>query len=351
MSEETATVESSGAESSGIDPGVAELTAFGLGESQPESTGTEAETQSDGQSAEQGQQREVGEQQAAPERERQPRKTKAEPAAPAQGQPAEQKFKVRGREYSAAEIMANPHLLEDLVQTYEQFPHLQKKHLEALQQMRQPAQPVPGQQQGPAPVTPEQILAHFGPEAAALGQQGYLEDEFTTVYPKVAANLVGYRKVIELASAKIDRLEAYLAQQNQFSAQATEQQQVARVVQELDSGIDHVASSAPTFEPLKDPAVRAQFRDFVVNQLNPEAKAIVGEPGRQFMERAAYAFFGPAIAQSIQQQASAARQNQAAQRRNAVGDAGGARPGAVKEDPWANELLTFAGVPERLATG
>lgn len=346
MSEEAATVEGTGAESTGIDAGVAELTQDFFGDSEPSESGgiaaaEEADAGAGEQSGEQGDQSQVEEQQTAPRQERQPRKAKS--TEPEQAQEAV--YTVRGRKLTAAQIAADPELLADLATTHEQHRYLQDKYLKTLEEVKQTKlspQAAPQQQQyGPNTVTPDQITQAFGPEAAAMAAAGYLDPHFVDAYPNVAANVVGYRKVIEGHDAALRQLQGQVNQFVQGTQQARQQQEVHQIVSGFDQNIDALPASGPMFAPLQDPQVRAQFRDFVINQLNPEASRVVGDAGKEFLQRAAYAFLGPTMAQSAQQQAEAARHVRTVQRQNAAGDAGGARPGPVQADPWAAELASM----------
>src|SRR5262245_51928279 len=53
------------------------------------------------------------------------------------------KIKIRGIEYSLDAVLKNPELSQALLQTYEQFPALQRKYVELLENLRQQSQQPP----------------------------------------------------------------------------------------------------------------------------------------------------------------------------------------------------------------
>lgn len=339
MSEDAGTVETGG-ESSGVDAGVAELTSDFFSDNEPSDAGgiaaAEADVEGEGQSTEPG---DRATQEDAVQA--QPRKAqRADTAKPAEAEP--QTFTYNGKKYTAEDIAKNPELLGSLVQSAEQFPHIQRKYQEILEQGRRQAAPqaqVPSQSQGG--VQPQEIVARYGPEAIAMAERGYLEPEFVHAFPGVSANMVGYRNVIEGVAQKLHEVAQKVNGYEQERGQARQYQEVTQVATSFRDNIKALPELGAVFAPLKDPKVAQDFENFVTHTLNPVASAVVGQNGKDFLARAAYAYFGPNLAQSSQQQADAARAARATQRRQAVGDAGGARPGAVTADPWGTELASM----------
>ncbi len=341
MSEEAGTVETGG-ESSGVDAGVAELTQDFFSGSEPSDAGgiaavEQADDAGEGESSEPSA---TAQPQTQPVAAQQPKAQRAEAATTET--PTAQTFTYQGRKYTAEDLAKNPGLLAAIVTSAEQLPHLTKKHQEILEKVATQGRPAPAQQQSqPGYVAPQEIIQQYGPEAQALAQAGYLEAEFVDAFPGVSANMVGYRNVIENMSQKLAQLEGFAQHVSQERAETQNYQQVSQVATSFRSNISAIADLAPAFAPLKDPQVAQEFEKFVIETLNPVAASVVGEAGRDWLARAAYAYFGPTLAQASQQQAAAASQARATARRHAVGDAGGARSGATATDEWGNVLASF----------
>jgi hypothetical protein len=315
--------------SASVDAGVAELTNDFYGSDEP-STG--ADEGAGGESGEQGEQAQA-EQPAPAKPPAQPRRAERV-AAPA---PAEQKIKYRGREYTLAELAAKPEVVEAMAQSAEQLPHLQQKYLDALERQRnapsahQPAQAAQGQ---PGAISPQRILQEFLPEAQAMEAAGFFDPGFVETQPLLAAQLTGYRKVLENVAAGVAQYQSDRAQGQQF-------QQVSQIAQSLDRGLDSLPAIGPQFEAIKNPEVRAAFRDYLINVVNPESSKITGEKGQEFLARQFFAFQYEAINNANQQQAAAVQNSRNIARSRAAGEAGSARPAAVAEDPWLKELDSF----------
>src|SRR5262252_7517150 len=80
--------------------------------------------------------------------EREPSPAPPEPSPSTAPEPAPSpeptpKIKIRGVEYSLDAVLKNPELSAALLQTYEQFPALQRKYVEILEQLRQQSQQPP----------------------------------------------------------------------------------------------------------------------------------------------------------------------------------------------------------------
>lgn len=335
MSDEVSSVGATESGSGSVDAGVAELTNDFYSTSEPETADATGTEESGEQSAQFEETQPVAEKPVA-----QPRKAERAVAPVV----AEQKLKYRGREYTPEDLVKNPALLEAILQSAEQFPHIQQKYLDVLEKQRnQPAaQPSPVQAGGQAQqggINPQRILQEFLPEAQAMEQAGYFDPGFTEANPLLAANLTGYRKVLENVATVVDQMRAERQGQQQY-------QQVSQVAQSLDRGIDSLPTLGQQFKPLENPEVRNAFREFLINDLNPETSKITGEKGQEFLARAYFAFSYQAIAAQQQQQATQAQNARTVTRRNAAGEAGSARPTTVATDPWANELASF-GVSEQ----
>jgi len=256
----------------------------------------------------------------------------AEPAAPgaevtapagtpAAAPPVEPKIKIRGKEYTAAELAAKPDLLQDLAQTYEQFPHLQQKYVQTLEQARQVGQPQAQGQQPPAQgqaqqptLTPQMLRATYDPQMADLVQAGFLEGDLVELYPDAMANILLMRDLVMDTRAAVANL---LGQQ----AQAEGASRSAQVNQRIVQGFDSLASQGGPFEPLKDDKVRGEFYKYLY-ELNPqEAQLTPDFIGRQFVAFNHNVYVEAARQLEAQKKADADRA-----KRNAGGPGGNARP-------------------------
>jgi hypothetical protein len=231
--------------------------------------------------------------------------------------PAERKFKIRGRDYTAAELAGKPEFLEDLAQTYEQFPHLQRRYQETLEQVVG-AQTQPHTAAEPeAPLNAEMIHAAYKSQLDALAKAELIEPDLVELYPKALSQQLMFRDLL------MDTRQA-VAALIQRSAESSTDAQAADIYQVVGSAFDQLANHGGHFESLKDGNTRDDFFKYIV-ELNPQRKQLTPEfLGRQFVAYNQDVLLE--AARRIQDQDQRERERQ---RRAAQGDGGGSRPARV----------------------
>jgi hypothetical protein len=248
--------------------------------------------------------------------------TETEPQAAAQAQPQVTqsatggKFKFKGKEYTHEELLRDPRAVNALIQTYEQFPHLQSKYTQALetvraiqeQQIRQAPQQGRSdvQQQAGPQVTPAQLQAQmramYHDKAKQAAAEGFLEKDFVEDYPDLASHIM---RGLE----RISRGEAVIAQMMQQTAGERMSREQADYSGAFTRALDAVAERGDMYANLKDPAARDGFFNYM-QQLNPSAAQAI-DP--EFLSAQWIAFNRDVIVQAQQarnQQLSATRKSQ-----------------------------------------
>lgn len=190
----------------------------------------------------------------------------SEVAPPSQTQtPAEQptppaRIKLGDREYTPEELQA-------ALTTASQFPHLQNKYAAVLEAQRQQPQQAQGQPQTQNPqVSAQQALmtlrAKYDPIVQEAVKSGLIEQDFATLFPGMAAQLLAYRDSF-----------GQVAQQAQMVAQTVmqgqRQSQSQGVVQRVGQSIAQLAQSGEAFSPLKEPGQAQAFFNYLW-ELNPQ---------------------------------------------------------------------------------
>jgi hypothetical protein len=238
-----------------------------------------------------------------------------EPAPTPEPQPVP-KVKIRGIEYALDAVLKNPELSQALLQTYEQFPTLQKRYVELLEQVRQQAQPP-----APAPVPQDprveqaQLLAQLAPEIGQIIRQGYIEEDFGTLYPNTIAQMVAHRNMLYELTKRFDTFE-------QTHRGQTRQAEATTHRTNLDANLDALAGKGELYAPLKDPTERQKFLEHLVQDVNPTVDRITPE----WLMRQWVAFKHETILAATQATAERERLERETARRRAVSDGKGSRP-------------------------
>lgn len=195
-------------------------------------------------------------QRATPPPQRQPKPT----PPPAQAEPT---FKLRGRTYTMAQIAARPDLVEDLVQTYEQFPHVQKLYNESLQRREEPAP-----EQAPPEFTPDQTRQVVQADLEQAVKAGHIEPEFAAIYPQVASEMMAFRNMI------LEQREKF---ENFISGVSTvyEQQTSGAIRGHVERTLTSVAGEGGLFADLAQPERRKEFLLYLIQEVNPKARKSV----------------------------------------------------------------------------
>jgi hypothetical protein len=181
-------------------------------------------------------------------------------AAPSQSQPTgpSQTFSVGGRSYTQQE-------LEALATTASQFGHLQNKYTQLLEQQRQqPAvqtqAPIP--QGDPNTNFAKAAMARYGDQVKELASKGVIEQDFATLFPGMASQMLAYRDGFLAVSNRLNQLE-------QGTHQRSQQEQASGLLNEYGRNVQAlIQNGGEAFAPLKDQQVLNNFSTYLWN-LNP----------------------------------------------------------------------------------
>jgi len=261
---------------------------------------------------------------AAPEAE--PTEGEGEGAKSATITAAEQakSYKYRGKEYSVEQLVELG-LLEDVLTTAEQFPHLQKKYTDTLEAMRGAAsRPTADAASAPtAGPTAEQIEQAYAPVIKATVEGKVFGEEmavFAETWPSVFAQMLFVR---DQSLERVARLE----QQFYPRMERERNEQAVKVVEGVNTTLDELAKE-DFFKGFADPKVRQEFHDRIANDFANLPSTILTP---DFITRQAAAFLYPALKDAL-----AAKTGQPAKtgsrRPRVTGEGGGARPTPQIED-------------------
>ena len=259
-----------------------------------------------------------------------------EPAPTTAAKPEPQRIKIRGKEYTFQEILENEFLQQALLQTYEQFPTLQRKYTEMLEQQRQQPQPPPAPQMDPR-AEQAQLVAHYAPQIAAVVKEGRIEEDFAQLYPNAVAQMLWHRdQLYQLGREFASFREANVGQTRKAEATGHQTQ--------LTATLDALAGKHDVYKPLADPKERQGFLDFLVEHGDPRVTQLTPD----FLGRMWLAFKGDTILTAAQATAERERTERESARRRAAGDGKGSRPTpAPAAAPSLLESLTEDLLPRR----
>jgi len=273
--------------------------------------------------------------------EREPSPTPPTPAPEPEPAPRVQpgpKVKIRGIEYALDAVLSNPELSQALLQTYEQFPTLQKKYVELLEQMRQsPTPPEPP----PTPVDPRvqqaQLLASMASEIGNVVRAGYIEEDFASLYPNMTAQMLAHRNELYTLARRVAQFEQTYRGQ-------THQAEVTSHRTNLDANLDALAGKGELYAPLKNPTERQAFLEHLVQDVNPTVDRITPE----WLMRQWIAFKHETILTGMQATTERERLERETARRRAASDGKGSRPTpAPAGEPSHLEFLIGDSLPAR----
>jgi len=247
---------------------------------------------------------------AGPEPEEEPTAPEGEPEP---AEPPKRTYKYRGREYTLDE-MVKLGILEDVLTSAEQLPHLQKKYLEVLEKARaaDAAKPQPGPteaQPQPAAPSPEVVVAQCEPLVRTLVDQGYVEEDFVQAYPRYAAAQAYAYQELQQVKVLLAQVLDYLSREHMARMGQT-------VRGQLESIFDQLAQQGGYFSGLADRAARDAFVKYLAD-LNIEA----GKISPDLVAREWVAFNYENI---VKPQQSGQSDREQEQRKRAVGEGKGA---------------------------
>jgi len=262
---------------------------------------------------------------ALPGGEREPSPAPPGPAPEPQPAPSPEpaptpKIKIRGVEYALDAVLKNTELSAALLQTYEQFPALQRKYVELLENLRQQSQQP---QRPPEPpmdprVQQAHLLAQMAPEIGNVVRQGFIEEDFAQLYPNVIAQMLAHRNALYDIVRRFDSFE-------QTHQGQTRQAEATTHRTNLDANLDSLAGKGELFAPLKNPTERQAFLEHLVQDVNPTVDRITPE----WLARQWIAFKHETIVTAAQATAERDRLERETARRRAASDGKGSRPTPV----------------------
>lgn len=244
----------------------------------------------------------------------------------------ERKYKVRGREYTLAELTGKPELFEAIITTAEQFPHIQrlrdqerKEYMQLIEKLAGGAQPQ-GQPQQTVP-TPAQFRAAYEPRVQDLVKTGYIEEQAAELMPNFVA------QGIALAD-RLVQVETALANITQFVGQTRQGQQEQSAEQQLDGFADSLAAKGDLFKPLADKTERRGFYEFLARDVNPQLSSI----NEEFMARMYVAYKKDELAEAVRQAQQQTKVVAETKRRHSVGEGGAPRAPQTQMTDLEREL-------------
>jgi len=247
----------------------------------------------------------------------------AEPGTPADDGLTDYVVRYGGQEFQVRVTPEQAKILEAQNTTALQFPHLQRKYQEAVQQPRQVPQPVAGE---PAQqFQPDAFVARMKPEMDAAVKRGAISEDFAELYPVEAASLVW-------AGHLADQLVSAVGTMGQHYAETTHEAEVREFTAEVYGQMQSLADSSPdVFGDLATPQNKESFLNFMI-ETNLEVDSLRGERARDTLSRMYAAWMGPKLTAAAEAAAKRVRAEEAEARRNARGGGGGAAPRSKPED-------------------
>lgn len=241
--------------------------------------------------------------------------TAAQPAQPTPPAP----IRIGDRDYTAQELQA-------ALISAQQLPHLQKKYVEALEQSK--SQPTPPSQ--PTQFDPkgymQSLRQQYDPVVQRYAEQGLLSQDFVTLFPGEAAQMVHYQQGFTQVQNAVRAIASELQQR-------TVREQQTGLVNGVTRSLSALAESGEPFAPLKDPGKQQEFFNYLW-ELNPQTSQLANP---DFLARQWIAFNKDQYLQAAQAKAVQAARTQ--QARLARADAtGGARPSGVMQEPAKTPL-------------
>lgn len=227
---------------------------------------------------------------------------------------AERTYKYRGHEYTLAE-MEKQGLLEDVLTTAEQFPHLQKKYTERLEADREAA---PVQPTAPQPQQLRQAVNSQIQNALPVVLEHVVKDK---LYGEQFADFAEtWPEPVALVLSELNGLAQRLGKIEATQGSAEEKVVVENLNQAakvFESTLDELGKDELT-SALADAKVRGEFTktfeqsfgNLNISQMTPD-----------FIQRQALAFLAPAIKEKL-----ASGANKPVKRRTVSGEGSGSRP-------------------------
>lgn len=268
----------------------------------------------------------------------------ATPAEPSlQGSTAEQAqapktWSILGRDYTLEQLqdLAEQGHLDRMARTAEQFPYLQQKYQQYLEQSRAYQQSQAQQAQAPQGVqfSPQAIQAYYAPQMARDAQSGAIEKDLVDLFPGAVAQTYFQRDMLVFEQQQRAALEQRLQAIESREWETYQGNQVANVHSTLNTLFDAVAKRGGPFSELSDPNARAGFLDHLANIVNPTVDRLTEDfLAQQFAGYRSQKWVDAANALNAAQMAADKEKA-----RLASGEGSGPRPAPLAPNPIADEL-------------
>jgi hypothetical protein len=296
-----------------------------LGAIEPEGDEPEAETPTEDDST-----AEAPEGAEEPEQETE---TAEEPAeTPEQAELVNVTFEQGGVQYTLQLPHDEAQALEKLNTTASQFPNLQTKYTNLLEESRAPADARPE----PRPeVTQDQFLAAMEPHVKAAVQRGTMSEDFAELYPAEAAWGMWL-------SDTLMKVQGVVGPITQHVVATTHDAEVAEYKANAFNEMQKLAGeSSEVFGDLAQPTTREAYLDFMI-EMDLPITSLQGEAAPVTLKRMWGAFRADELQAAAKVAAEHARAEQEEERRLAGGAGGGGGARSQPKDPLADivEVLT-----------
>ena len=265
----------------------------------------------------------------SPEGKEKPPDAKVETVAP-------KKYKLwTGREITAAELATNPELVEDIIQTANQFPNLQRKHVEMLETLARQATAKPEPKPAERPTTEpepkaltveearEDFVKQMQPLVGTLVERGLLTQDTVDVNPDLAVlaaylirqdqNRQAFQTEVEKAWTNLF-VPMFKAAEEAYGGQQQRERDA-----KLETRLTGLASSHSALKPLGDTEVRSSY----IRHLRETVKAEDDAMDDRFLMGQFLAFQADPMLQALATVAEARDKQAIRDTKRATGDGGG----------------------------
>ena len=249
---------------------------------------------------------------------------------------APKKFKLwTGREITAAELATNPELVEDIIQTANQFPNLQRKHVEMLEALAKQTTAKPDGKPAERPPTEpepkamsidearEAFVKEMTPKVGILVERGLLTQDTVDVNPDLAtlaAYLIQQDQRRQAFEAEVNKawvnlfVPMFKAAEEAYGSQQQREKDV-----KLETRLTALASSHSALKPLGDTEVRSSY----IRHLRETVKAEDEAMDDRFLSGQFLAFQADPMLQALATVAEARDKQATRDTKRATGDGGG----------------------------
>ncbi|KKM62553.1 hypothetical protein LCGC14_1520510 [marine sediment metagenome] len=251
---------------------------------------------------------------------------------------AEKRYRVKtaeGHKELTAGELAEQGILEDLIQTREQHPHLTQLHQrlvddhKELQERVKSLETPPVKEEAPV-VTQAQVRATYQEDVDRAVKAGYIEQDFGELYPDTVSQMMYHRNLLYDVRQAVSELQSEVRGSKQ-------RDQGKSVETELNGHLDALAKKDELFKGLGDAEVRKGYVEFLANDVG----ARIDQMTPEFLGKMWIAYNSDAIAE-VKKQAAVTKEKEAEDLRLSAGVGGGARPGGREKpstDPGADLLV------------